>query len=426
MAPELAVLAFSTLRPGTDAAAMKDVPVIRVRSVRLSGLVSVLVVGLLLVGCKDQKAASNAAPPPARVGVVTIKAQPVPLTTELPGRVNAARIADVRPQVNGVIQKRLFTEGATVQAGQQLYQIDAAPYEAAVANAKAALVRAQASAAQALANYNRYKPLVQTGWVSRQQYESAVAANQQGEADVAAAKAALQTANINLAYTKVYAPISGRTSRSTVTEGALVTANQQQPLVTVTQLDPVFVDATQPSTTLLRLKRELASGQLKRVGENQAQVQLTLEDGSSYEHAGKLQFSEVNVDPSSGSVTLRAEFPNPDGLLLPGMFVRERLEEGVQANGLLVPQQGVTHDARGEATALVVGAENKIELRTLKTDRAIGTDWLVSDGLRDGEKVVVEGLQKVRPGAVVQPEEMAINARQAMRGAAQPAAAGTH
>jgi membrane fusion protein, multidrug efflux system len=387
---------------------------------RLPRLLPLLLVAapLLLAGCKDENKQA-AAPPPPQVGVVTVKVRPVTLTTELPGRIAASRIADVRPQVNGVIQKRLFAEGAVVKAGEQLYQIDPAPYEAAVASAKSQLVRAQAAAAQAVANYNRYKPLVEKGWVSRQQYESAVAANLQGQADIEAAKAALQNANINLAYTKVYAPIGGRISRSSITEGALVTANQATALVTVTQLDPVYVDVTQPSTTLLRLKRELASGQLKRAGENQAQVQLLLEDGTSYEHPGKLQFSEVNVDPSSGAVTLRAEFPNPDGLLLPGMFVRERLEEGVQEKGLLVPQQGVTHDARGEATALVVGDGNKVELRTLKTERAIGTDWLVVDGLRDGEKVVVDGLQKVRPGAVVQAEEVAVNRQAASAG--QPA-----
>ncbi|MDB5368102.1 MAG: efflux transporter, family, subunit [Rhodospirillales bacterium] len=387
---------------------------------RMSALLPLLaiVAPLLLTGCKDENKTASA--PPPQVGVVTVRMQPVALVTDLPGRVTASRVADVRPQVNGVILKRLFTEGAEVKAGQQLYQIDAAQYEAAAASAKAALARAQATAAAALANYNRYKPLVESQTVSRQQYESAVAANLQGQADVASAKAALDTANINLAYTKVYAPISGRISRSSVTEGALVTANQPAALVTVTQLDPIYVDVTQPSTTLLRLKRELASGQLKRAGENQAQVQLTLEDASSYEHAGKLQFSEVTVDQSSGSVTLRAEFPNPGGLLMPGMFVRERLEEGVQEKGLLVPQQGVTHDARGEATALVVGAGDKLELRTLKTDRAIGANWLVTDGIADGEKVVVEGLQKVRAGVVVQAQETGSNSRQSSSGGNAP------
>lgn len=375
------------------------------RPARLLPLLLLTAPLLLLAGCKDEK--KNAAPPPTPVGVVTVKARPVTLTTELPGRVTASRIADVRPQVSGVIQKRLFVEGATVKAGDQLYQIDPAPYQAALANAKAQLARAEASAAQALANYNRYKPLVAEGWVSRQQYETAIAANQQGAADVEAAKAAVQTANINLAYTKVYAPIAGRTSRSSVTEGALVTANQANALMTVTQLDPVYVDATQPSTTLLRLKRELASGKLKSVGDNQASVQIKLEDGSTYEQAGTLQFSEVNVDQASGSVTLRAVFPNPAGLLMPGMFVREQLEEGVQEKGILVPQQGVTRDSRGEPTALVVGAGNKVELRQLKADRAIGSDWLVSDGIADGDKVIVQGTQKVQPGMVVTPEEAA-------------------
>jgi membrane fusion protein (multidrug efflux system) len=339
-------------------------------------------------------------PPPA-VDVVTLHARPVTLTTDSPGRTSAYRTAEVRPQVNGVLLKRLFTEGDMVQAGQQLYQIDPAPYEAALASAQATLAHAQASVRTAQATVERYQSLVSTHAVSRQDYDNAVGTLEQNKADVASAEAAVKTAAINLTYTKVLSPIDGRTGRSSVTEGALVTANQATSLVTVTQLDPIYVDVTQPTATMLRLKRELASGQIKSVGEGKIPVKLVLEDGVPYDPPGALQFSEVTVDQGTGAVTLRAIFPNRDGLLLPGMFVREQLQEGIVQNGILAPQQGVTHNAKGLPTALVVDGDGKAQLRILKTDRAIGGDWLVTDGLREGDRLIVSGVQKARPGAPV-------------------------
>ncbi|MFT4046180.1 MAG: efflux RND transporter periplasmic adaptor subunit [Solimonas sp.] len=353
----------------------------------LGSLSCVLLVSLAGCGKKPEAAA----PPPAEVTVVTLQARPVTLDTQLPGRTTAYRTADVRPQVSGVILKRLFTEGSEVKAGQQLYQIDPAMYEASYASARA-------DAAAAAAQVQRYESLVAANAISKQDYDNAVAAKLKAEASA-------ETARINLVYTKVLAPISGRIGRSAVTEGALVTAGQTTALATIQQLDPIYVDGTQPSATLLRLRRELASGKLKKVGDQQAEVRLTLEDGSAYEQAGKLQFSEVAVDPTSGSVTLRAVFPNPDGLLLPGMFVHQSIEEGIDDTALLVPQQAVTRDQSGQATTLVVDAENKVESRVLKADRTIGDQWLVTGGVKAGERVIVEGVQKARAGAVVKPVE---------------------
>jgi len=347
---------------------------------------------------------------PTEVGVVTVHARPVSLQTELPGRTSAYRVAEIRPQVGGVILKRLFTEGDTVKAGQQLYQIDPAPYEASLASAKATLAHARAAVTSAQLTVDRYRVLNKAQAVSRQDLDNAVATLQQAQADVASGDASVKTAEINLAYTKMTSPIAGRTGRSSVTEGALVTANQTTSLVTITQLNPIYVDVTQPSATSLRLKRELASGQIKNAGDDQTPVTLVLEDGSAYDQPGKLQFSEVSVDQGTGSVTLRAIFPNDRGLLLPGMFVHERVEEGISNGGLLVPQRGVTHNQRGEPTALVVGKDDKVELRILATDRAIGTDWLVTKGVQDGEKVIVEGVQKVKPGAPVTVKEMTADA----------------
>lgn len=334
-----------------------------------------------------------AAPPPPKVLVVTLKTSSVPITTELPGRVVAYRVADVRPQVNGIILRRLFTEGSEVKLGQQLYQIDPAPYQASYDSAAA-----QEMSAHALAE--RYTMLAKASAVSRQDYDNAIAADRQ-------AKAAVETARINLVYTKVLSPISGRSSRSAVTEGALVTANQSTALATVQQLDRVYVDVTQPSSTLLRLKREAATGQLQQNGEGQTPVHLLLEDGSAYGESGTLEFSEVTVDEGTGSVTLRATYPNPQRLLLPGMFVREEIEEGVQQNALLVPQSGVSHNQRGDATALVVGANDVVELRVLQADRAIGDQWLVTGGLKPGDRVIVEGVQLAQPGSKVDPQEAA-------------------
>ena len=355
-------------------------------------------IGVLASGC-----ARHAAPPPPKpaVTVVDLHAKPIALTTELPGRVSAFRIAEVRPQVNGVILKRLFQEGELVVAAQQLYQIDPAPYEATLASARASLAHARASVTAAKLTAERYQALSEAHAVSRQDYDNAVATLLQDEADVASGEAAVRAAEINLAYTKVYSPISGRTGRSSVTEGALVTANQATSLLTVTQLDPVYVDLTQPSTTLVRLKRELATGQLRHVDGNAAPAQLVLEDGSAYESAGRLEFSEVTVDQGTGSVTLRAIFPNPTDLLLPGMFVRATLEEGVREGAVLAPQQGITHAPDGSATALVVGANDTVEKRSIELDRAIGDQWVVAKGLAPGDRLIVGGLQKIKPGQQV-------------------------
>jgi membrane fusion protein (multidrug efflux system) len=352
-------------------------------------------VALLPSGC-----ARHAAPPPPKpaVTVVDLHARPVSLTTELPGRVSAYRIAEVRPQVNGVILKRLFKEGDLVGAGQQLYQIDPAPYKAALASARATLAHARASVTAARLIAERYQALSEAHAVSRQDYDNAVATLGQDEADVASGEASVRAAEINLAYTKVYSPISGRTGRSSVTEGALVTANQATSLLTVTQLEPVYVDLTQPSTTLVRLKRELAAGQIRHVDGNQAPAKLLLEDGSSYESPGTLQFSEVTVDQGTGSVTLRAIFPNAQGLLLPGMFVRATIEEGVREGAILAPQQGITHAPDGSATALVVSADGKVEKRSVELERALGDEWVVTKGLASGDQLIVAGLQRVKPG----------------------------
>jgi membrane fusion protein (multidrug efflux system) len=346
---------------------------------------------LALCGCGHKAAPTSALPPPPKVSVVTLKAGSVPVTTDLPGRVAAFRVAEVRPQVNGIILKRLFVEGGEVGAGQPLYQIDPAPYEVSYHSAVAA-----AASARSLAE--RYKPLAVANAVSQQDYDNAVAADLQ-------AQAVLEAARINLRYTRVLSPISGRIGRSTVTEGALVTANQTAAMATVQQLDHVYVDVTQPIGTLLRLKREAAGGQLRQSEAGRTPVSLRLEDDTDYAQAGTLQFSEMTVDESTGSVTMRALFSNPDRILLPGMFVRERIEEGVRLGALLVPQQGVSHNEKGDPTALVVAADNTIALRVLKTDRAVGDRWLASAGLKEGDRVVVEGLQLAQPGAKVQPEE---------------------
>jgi membrane fusion protein, multidrug efflux system len=362
----------------------------------------VVCAGAALIGCQGDAAPVQRT---VEVGVVTVKPRPVTITTELPGRTSSYRVAEVRPQVSGVLLKRLFIEGGAVKAGQPLYQIDPAPFQASYDSAKATLEHAQAELTTARLLEERYRPLVGVNAVSRQTYDNAVASELQAQADVASAKAAVETARINLAYTHVLSPISGRTSRSSVTEGALVTANQTTALVTVTQLDPIYVDVTQPATVLLRLQRELEAGQLVNRGANAAAVGLKLEDGSEYVREGTLQFSEVTVDQSTGSVTLRAEFPNPSHLLLPGMFVRARIQEGVRQQALLVPERGVTHDQRGEPVVLIVGDGNKVERRTLQTDRVVGDQWLVVAGLKSGDRVVVSGVQMAHPGEEVTPVE---------------------
>lgn len=367
-------------------------------------VVLMLTGGLALTGCNDKKTEQGAAKTP-EVGVVTLKAEPLNVTTELPGRTSAYRIAEVRPQVSGIILKRNFVEGSEVQAGTSLYQIDPATYQAAYDSAKGDLAKAQASAQIAHVTVNRYKPLLGTNYISKQDYDTAASTALQADASVVAAKAAVETARISLAYTKVIAPISGRIGKSTVTEGALVTSSQTDALATVQQLDPIYVDVTQSSNEFLRLKEELADGTLKQEG-GKAKVTLILDNGKQYQQAGTLEFSDVTVDETTGSITLRAVFPNPQDSLLPGMFVRARLDEGVNNNALQVPQQGITRNPRGDATAMVVGADNKVELRTVTTTQAIGNKWVVTDGLKPGDKVIVTGLQKVKPGVQVTAQEV--------------------
>ncbi len=370
----------------------------RVRRMLVAGMLAAY---LILTGCGKRGAPVAGAGAPPEVGVVALQPQRVALTTELPGRTSAHLIAEVRPQVSGIIQKRLFTEGADVKAGEVLYQIDPATYHAAYSSAKAALARAEANLNPARLKAERYTELVKINAVSQQDYDDANAALKQTEADVESGRAALETARINLDYTKVTAPISGRIGRSSVTDGALVTANQSAALATIQQLNPIYVDVTQSSAELLRLKQNLASGLLKSSGAAQAKVKLLLEDGSPYPSPGTLKFSEVTVDQSTGSVTLRAIFPNPKQILLPGMFVRAILEEGVDEHAILVPQRGVTRNPAGDAMVMVVGSEEKVEPRVIKVVRTVGENWLVSEGLKAGDRVILEGLQKARPGTPV-------------------------
>ena len=370
--------------------------------IKLVALTGVLTAMLIMTGCKQQSSVGG--PPPAttpEVGVMTVATAPVTLTMELPGRISPYLIAEVRPQVGGIIQKRLFTEGSDMKAGQVLYQIDSATYQAAYASAKASLARAEANLATVRLKANRFRELVAIKAVSQQEYDDAGALLKQVEADVAVSQAAVETAHINLDYTSVKAPISGRIGRSTVTDGALVTASQTAPMATIQQLDPVYVDVTQSSAEILRLKRNLANSEIKGKNGDQAKVKLLLEDGSSYPQEGTLKFSEVAVEQATGSVTLRALFPNPNQLLLSGMFVRAILEEGVKEEGILVPQRGVTRNPAGNAMVMVVGAEEKVEPRVIKVARTVGDNWLVSDGLKVGDRVILEGIQKARPGTLV-------------------------
>ncbi len=367
---------------------------------RLIAVVGILIGGLIVTGCgKKQPAGGPAKAGPPEVGVMVIQPQRVALTTELLGRTSAHLIAEVRPQVGGIIQKRLFTEGSDVKAGQVLYQIDPATYLAAFASVKAAQARVEANLVPARLKEERFRDLVKIKAVSQQDYDDASAALKQAEADVAASMAAVETARINLAYTRLTAPISGRIGRSAVTNGALVTASQAAPLATIQQLNSMYVDVTQTTMDMLRLKQSLASGLMKKSGA--AQVKLLLEDGSAYPLPGALKFSEVTVDQSTGSITLRAVFPNPKQNLLPGMFVRAILEEGVNEQAILVPQRGVTRNPAGNAMVMVVGAEDKVEPRIIKTDRTVGDNWLVSKGLKAGDRVILEGIQKARPGTAV-------------------------
>ncbi len=374
---------------------------------------------LALTGCDDKQDQQGGQQMP-EVGVVTLKTEPLQITTELPGRAVAYRIAEVRPQVSGIILKRNFVEGSDIEAGVSLYQIDPATYQATYDSAKGDLAKAQAAANIAELTVKRYQKLLGTQYISKQEYDQALADAQQATAAVVAAKAAVETARINLAYTKVTSPISGRIGKSSVTEGALVQNGQASALATVQQLDPIYVDVTQSSNDFLRLKQELANGSLKQEN-GKAKVDLVTSDGIKFPQSGTLEFSDVTVDQTTGSITLRAIFPNPDHTLLPGMFVRARLQEGTKPTALLVPQQGVTRTPRGDATVLVVGADNKVETRQIVASQAIGDKWLVTDGLKAGDRVVVSGLQKVRPGAQVKVQEITADNKQQAASGDQPA-----
>jgi membrane fusion protein (multidrug efflux system) len=367
-------------------------------------VVAAVAAALVLTACGrvDAQGAPGGAMPPAQVGVVTLQPQRVELSAELAGRTVAYQVAEVRPQVNGIVKARAFTEGSDVKAGQLLYQIDPATYQAALDTAKATLAKAEATATTARIKAGRYDELAGIDAVSKQLHDDAQAALKQAQADVDAARAAVRTAQIDLDRTRVSAPIAGRIGRSAVTPGALVTANQANAMATLQQLDPIYVDVTQTSAELLRLQHDLAEGRLQRDAAGQARVKLLLEDGSTYALDGKLQFSELQVDPGSGSVTLRAVFPNPKRQLLPGMYVRAQVQSGVQAQALLAPQSAVSRDAQGHATAMVLGSDGKVQARVLQTGGVVQGQWLVTSGLAAGDRLIVDGLQRLRPGMAAQ------------------------
>ncbi|PKN33479.1 MAG: efflux transporter periplasmic adaptor subunit [Deltaproteobacteria bacterium HGW-Deltaproteobacteria-19] len=356
---------------------------------------------LITAGCGQQTGGGPPQGGPPEVAVITIQPQPVATTTELAGRTKAHQIAEVRPQVGGIVQRRLFTEGSDVRAGQVLYQIDPATYQAAFDNARAALARSEANLPAIRLKAERVRELLADKAVSQQDYDDATAALKQAEADVQYWKATVENARINLKYTSVTAPISGRIGRSSVTEGALVSAQQPASLATIQRLDPMYVDVPQSTTELLRLRRSTEEGRLDQNGTKQRKVRLILDDGRPYPLEGTLEFRDITVDPTTGSVVLRAVFPNPKGILLPGMYVRAVVQEGIHKQAILVPQQAVSRDPKGNPLALIVDAEGKVQQRMITTDRAIGDQWLVTSGLAAGEKVIVEGMQKARPGSTV-------------------------
>ena len=372
--------------------------------------------------------AAGGPPPPAEVGVVTVATRVVGLATELPGRLEASRVAQVRARAAGILQKRLFTEGSDVKAGQALFAIDSAPYQASAASARAVLARAQANATQAAAQAERYKPLVEANAISKQDFINAVAAQSAAEADVASARAALQTAQINLGYASVTAPIAGRIGRALVTEGALVGTGEATPLAVVQQINPMYVNFTQSTTDVLRLRKAVEGGKFKRVGTGAgadgASVRIVLEDGSDYGAPGKLLFTDLTVDPTSGQITLRAEVPNPQGLLLPGMYVRVRLEQAQAEAGIVVPQQAVQRGSTGDSV-MVVGADGKVAPRPVKIGSSVEGQWVVLDGLKPGEQVMVDGFQKLRGNAPVKPVAWNPAASGGAAGAGAGAGAGT-
>jgi membrane fusion protein (multidrug efflux system) len=365
---------------------------------------------LFIAGCSkgaDTKApgapGAGGPPPPAEVGVVTVSLGDVGLITELPGRLEASRVAQVRARAAGILQKRLFREGSDVKAGQLLFTIDAAPYAAQVASAKASQARAEANAAQTTALAQRYRPLVEANAISKQEYANAVAAQKQAEADVGVARANVQTAGINLGYASVTAPISGRIGRALVTEGALVGQGEATQLAVIQQINPMYVNFTQSASEVLKLRSAMASGKFKRAnGAEAASVRIVMEDGTEYGTPGRLLFSDLTVDPTTGQVTLRAEVPNPAGQLLPGLYVRVRLEQAQASNAITLPQQAVTRTAQGDSV-MVVGDDGKVSPRPVQIGSALGTQWVVLGGLKAGEKVMVDGFQKLQPGATVKP-----------------------
>jgi membrane fusion protein (multidrug efflux system) len=383
-------------------------PIKRADNVQRLLLLGGALIGMGLAGCNSEKAAAPPAQPQAQVSVVVLRPQSVAITAELPGRVSASLIAEVRPQVSGIIKSRLFKEGSEVKAGDLLYEIDPAPYQAAFDSAVAAEQKAEAAAVNAQLRADRYRELLQRNATSQQDTDDAKATLAQARADVAAAKASVETARINLAYTKVTAPIGGRVDKSTLTQGALVTANQAAALTTIRQLEPINVDIIQSSTNLLNFRRAVAEGRLKLSGNNVA-VKLKLDTGVDYPPTGKIEFAESSIDTTTGTFTVRAEFPNPDRLLLPGMFVRALVEEGVAPNNFLVPQRAVTRNPKGEATAKFVGADGKVEERVVATSRSVGNNWLIDQGVKDGERIIVEGGQLVRSGQTVTGNEVTID-----------------
>ena len=370
--------------------------------VRIISLALLAIASVMSGGCGSSER-GNSAGLVAEVGVTVVQLQRTEVTTQLPGRTVAFRIAQVRPQVNGIIKRRLYTEGALVEAGQPLYQLDPAPYQAAYDSAQAQVTSADANALSVRLKYERYQKLSAAGDVSQQDRDDITASLRQAEAQQSVARAALETARINLGYTRIVAPISGRIATSAFTEGALVTANQDAALTTVQQYAPMYVDLTQPATEVLRLRQQLAAGALARPGAAGATVGLRLEDGTLYPQPGRLEFTGVTESESTGAIKLRAVFPNADGMLLPGMYVRALLTLGVAQSALLVPQQAVSRNARGDATVLVVDADNHVEQRALQLEASVDNQWRVLTGLNAGERIIVQGQQKVRPGDTVRP-----------------------
>ncbi|MDE1474442.1 efflux RND transporter periplasmic adaptor subunit [Xenorhabdus bovienii] len=366
----------------------------------------------ILSGCNDNKNSQQGAAGEhaSEVGIVTLKAEPLTVITELPGRTSAYRVAEVRPQVSGIILKRNYKEGSDIAAGESLYQIDPATYQADYNKALANLSRVQANEKVSRLTVDRYKSLLGTQYVSKQEFDKANSEHAQAAAEVLSTKAALESTKINLAYTKVTSPISGRAGKSTVTEGALVSGGQSTALTTVQQLDPIYVDITQSSDDYLRLKNEIARGTVHKDG-GKTKTRLITDTGKEYSQEGYLEFSDITVDETTGSITMRAVFPNPNEELLPGMFVRTKLEEGVRQNAILVPQQAITRTPRGQATTLIVDKDNKVELRSINAVQAIGNKWLVTEGLKAGDRVIVTGLQKIAPGVTVKPTETDLDAK---------------